>query len=195
MVRVLHAVDAAFARGDDLLVRPFSIELSRGERASLSLPTDRAATIAARMVAGIVKATAGTLFIGDFDPRLQPVQAKRAIGFVPSAGRFGDGSREPLFAPSLRETVDLHAALYEVPRADARRAAFAVLDSFDDAGDEALALALALIRPVALLVLDRPSPGLLGRLDAVVPSETAILTTARAPSRPPAPPLLAGLTR
>src|SRR5580698_3134304 len=122
MVRVLHAVDAAFARGGDPLVPPFSIELSPGERAGLLMPTDRAAAIGARMAAGIVKATGGTLFIGDFDPRLQPVQAKRAVGDVPWAGRCGEGPREPLFTPSLGEVVDLHAALYEVPRDVARRA-------------------------------------------------------------------------
>jgi hypothetical protein len=194
MVRVLHAVDAAFARGGDALVPPFSLELSPGERGGLRMPTERAAAIGARMAAGIVKATGGTLFIGDFDPRLQPVQAKRAVGFVPWGGRFGDGPREPLFTPSLREVVDLHAALYEVPRGAARERAFAVLESFDDVGDEALALALALIRPVALLVLDRPSAGLRARLDAVVPPGTAILETVHAvPIAPGA--RLVGLTR
>jgi hypothetical protein len=195
MVRVLHAVDAAFARGGDSLVPPFSIELRPGERGALRMPTERAAAIGARMAAGIVKATGGTLFIGDFDPRIQPVQAKRAVGFVPWAGRFGEGPREPLFAPGPREVVDLHAALYEVPRDAARRSASAVLAAFDDAGDEALALALALIRPVALLVLDRPSAGLRARLAAVVPPGTAILETARASPVPTAAPPLAGLAR
>ncbi len=179
MVRALRAVDAGFQRRHEVLVPPFSIELAAGDRATLAMTTGPAASIAARMAAGIVKATTGTLFIGDFDPRIQPVQAKRTIGFVPRSGRFGgDAPRAPLSAACVREIVDLHAALYEVEQAAARRAAFGVLSAFSAVDDATLALALALIRPIALLVLDRPEPALAARLEDVVPQHTAVVSTA-----------------
>jgi hypothetical protein len=165
-----------------VLVPPFSIELATGERTRLGMPTARAASIAARMVAGIVKPTSGSLFVADFDPRIQPVQVKRMVGFVPRDGVFGDDPREPLLAPSTREMVDLHAALYEVDPNEARRAAESVLGSFESVDDVALAFSLALIRPIALLVLDQPPASLLARLSEFVGERTAVLTTEGAPA-------------
>ena len=196
MLRVLRAVDAAFALPGAAPVSPFSIELEPGERGSLFLPSRASASIAARMAAGIVKPTSGTLFIADFDPKLQPVQAKRVVGFVPVGGAFGDVPREPLLAGDRSEVIDFHAALYEVDPATARRRAHAVLSLFETATDEALALALALMRPIALLVLDQPSTFLAGMAPSLSGGRIAVLTTSTAPLAQPEPqPSMAGTAR
>jgi hypothetical protein len=184
-VHALRAVDARFERDGDAIVPPFSLELLAGERASLRLPDARAASVAARMAAGVVKATCGTLFIGDFDPRIQPVQAKRLVGFVPRGGAFGGSGRLPWIsragpgaaARDRCEVVDFHAALYEVDREDARRRVRAVLSLIDEDDGAGFALALALIRPIALLVVDEPSARFERYVADVVAPDTAVLTT------------------
>lgn len=201
-VPALRAVEVRFERDGHEVVPPFSLELLAGERAQLPMPNMRAASVAARMAAGVVKATCGTLFIGDFDPRIQPVQAKRLVGFVPRGGTFGGSARLPWIsrprfgAAAARdrcEIVDFHAALYEVEREVARRrvrAVIATIGALDDAG---FALALALIRPIVLLVLDEPS---LERYVAeVVAPHTAVLTTIDASTVTPPATSLAGATR
>ena len=72
--RVLHAAGATFARDGVTLVPPFWLDVCAGERASLALRDARAAKVAARMVAGIVKTTCGTLLVCDFDPRIHDLR-------------------------------------------------------------------------------------------------------------------------
>jgi ABC-type Na+ transport system ATPase subunit NatA len=195
MLRVLRAVDAAFEPPRTAGVAPFSVALEAGERGGLTLPSAAAASIAARLAAGMVKITGGTLFIGDYDPRIQPVQAKRMVGFVPRDGRFGDAPREPILVPDLRAVVDFHAALYEVERDVARRAAAAVLDAFGGQSDLAVACALALIRPVALLVLDQVPAAAEEIVAGLAGERTAILTTRWAAVQPTAHRALAAAGR
>ncbi|MBD5656946.1 MAG: hypothetical protein IAI50_17465, partial [Candidatus Eremiobacteraeota bacterium] len=71
---VLRAVDASFAR-DDLTVESFAFALPAGESIDLSQPTARAASTAARMCAAIVKPSSGTIFVGDYETRLQAPEA------------------------------------------------------------------------------------------------------------------------
>jgi ABC-type multidrug transport system ATPase subunit len=167
-------VNATFARDDTVLVAPFSIELDAGERRTLTFADARAASIGARMAAGIVKPTSGKLLICDFDPRIQPVQAKRLAGYVPYNGDFG---WDPVRAGGRPDEIDLRAALFEVPRADARRRVKATLEALGASGDFAFAVALALIRDVALLVLDRPPPALEARVAEIVAAKVAVLST------------------
>jgi ABC-type multidrug transport system ATPase subunit len=185
-VHALRAVAARFERDGHEVVPPFSLELLAGERVQLRMPNARAASVAARMAGGVVKATRGTLFIGDFDPRIQPVQAKRLVGFVPRGGGFGGSRRLPWISRSPHniadgrercEVVDFHAALYEVEREVARRRVRAVLSAVGVRDDAGFALALALIRPVVLLVLDEPSASLEQYVAEVVAPHTAVLTT------------------
>ncbi|MEO6990642.1 MAG: hypothetical protein ABI346_07495 [Candidatus Baltobacteraceae bacterium] len=180
---ILRAADATFAREGATLVAPFSLRVVPGERACLEAPDARVASLRARMLAGIVKVTSGTLSIGEFDPRIQPVQAKRLIGFVSAALAPGDGE-----CPLDRATIEAHADLWDVDRALARAAAADVTVRLGLGGAYARALALTLIRPVALLVLDRPPPELeaivserLGLRCAVVSSRVTAPATLRTP--------------
>ena len=167
---MLHAVDAAFERDGALLVPPFSLDLAPGERAALGFPDARAAKIAARMLAAIVKPTRGTLLIGDFDPRVQPVQAKRLVGFVPAIG-------EPAAPPCREGAIGVCAALFEVPLEVARSRVGAVLDALAADDEVSFAIALALMRPLQLLVVDRPPPDRIKRLDDVLDAQTAVACT------------------
>jgi ABC-type Na+ transport system ATPase subunit NatA len=162
-MKILRVEDATFARGGVTLVEHFSIGVACGERAVLHQPTSDAAAIAARIVAGIVKPTTGRVYIGDYDARLQPAQAKRLVGFVPAAGFTGS---ERAFARS----VAFRADVWDIDARMARRRADDVVRALGGSLDGYVwAVALALIPTIALLVLDRPPPALLDAVAELAP--------------------------
>jgi ABC-type thiamine transport system ATPase subunit len=170
----LRVVRASFARDGYELLAPFDLVLAAGESAELAEPSARAASLAARIVGGIVKPTSGEVYVGDFDTRLQPAQAKRAVAFVPANAEADDD-----FARSL----DLGAALHAVARAVALRRAneiFALLGR----GGYARAAALALVHEAALIVLDQPPPGVAEALAALRPAAALIATRVASGSAP-----------
>jgi hypothetical protein len=183
----LKILGACFERGGEELVAPFDLALPPAGRYLLVEPNARAASLAARIAAAIVKPTAGIVYVGDFDARLQPAQAKRLVGFVPAGGFTGDPHA---FSCQVR----LHADAWGIERSAARLRVSRVLDAAPNPAEPyARALALALIPAVALLVLDQP-PGSLGELAARLAPEAALLATEVAPALPlrvPAPSLVA----
>jgi hypothetical protein len=74
--------DASFANAT-ARAGPLTLDLEPGGRVALTFSSSQEATIVALMAAGIAKATTGSVFIGDYDPRLQSVHCKRIAGFVP----------------------------------------------------------------------------------------------------------------
>jgi ABC-type Na+ transport system ATPase subunit NatA len=166
---VLRAAGAGFEREGHIIVPPLSLAVAAGSRREFCFSSEALATNTARMLAGIVKPTQGGIFIGDYNTRLQPVQAKRLVGFVPSG-------RAPLARDAFREIVAARATLWGVePKLAAVRVrdTLAMLESDD--GD-AQALALALIRPVELVVLDRPSRIFAMRASDIVLHDAAIVS-------------------
>jgi hypothetical protein len=141
---------------------PFSLELGRGERATLAQPDAVAAAVAARVAAAVVKPTYGVVHVGDFDSRLQPAQAKRLVGFVPERG-FGGSLRD------FERALGFRADVWGVAPAAMQRAAAATLATLGDALDAtyARAVALALAPGVRLIVLERPPPGAFERIAAL----------------------------
>ena len=160
---VLRAIGASFADPNGAVVGPFDRTLRAGERISLDASDSRVASIAARMFAAIVKPTTGAIYIGDYDTRLQPPQAKRRIGFVDRAGFGGDDHAFACEAAFRAEVWGL-----DVPVAVARaRDLLASLASRDAA--YARGIALALVPPVNLVVLDQPEPALGDAVRTIVP--------------------------
>ncbi len=152
-MNVLRIDRASFVR-DAEGVDPFSAEVAEGARVVREFPSERAAAIAARLAAGIVKPTSGAVFIGEYQTRIQPVQAKARVAFVArdtAAFARGPFARELLF----------FADIYGIDRAEAERRARAALAALGG-DDYARAVALALIREAPLLVLDRPPEHLFG---------------------------------
>ena len=180
---VLRAVEATFIRDGRTYVEPFSVELGSGESATLTCRDATSARIAARIAAGIVKTTSGTLLVCEFDPRIQPVQAKRLTGYVPAQGAFGDS--DAASRATRDDITELHAALFEVPNDEAQRRVRATLAALNGEDPECFAVALALMRPISLLVMERPSETLAARVAAMLPAHTALLQT-RTPVETPA---------
>lgn len=167
---VLRAIDASFAGAGETVVGPFHVALRPGERIAIEEPTARAASIAARIFAAIVKPTAGAIYVGDYDTRLQPPQAKRRLGFVDCAGFGGD---DHAFACEAAFRADVWGL--EVPAAIGRaREVLAALAAGET--PYARGIALALIPEVSFLVLDQPEPAIGEAVRAIVPALALIET-------------------
>jgi ABC-type Na+ transport system ATPase subunit NatA len=183
-VKSLRAADVTFARDGVELVEPFSLSLDRGQTAQLSQPNERAASIAARICAAIVRPTHGTVYVGEYETRLQPPQAKRLVGFVDAAGFEGD-------AHALRCEVAFRADVWNLDKVAAQARANEILAALGD-GPYARSVALALVADVALVVLDRPAELFVARVRELVPDAAILHTQAVAlPTSAPAPELSA----
>ena len=140
---------ATFGR-DQIIVAPVNIALDEGEQFDVVCDSDLAASVLARLAAGIIKCTTGTVFIGNFDPKIQPVQVKRLVGFVPR-DHFG-------VLPDRAAYFSYRAALWEIEKRQAIARGESLLQRFDGLpAEQALLLAGALLHRPHLLVLDRPT--------------------------------------
>jgi len=176
---ILRVTDAHFVR-DVELITPFSVTLESGQHARLTQPNETAAKIAARIAAAIVKPTYGSVFIGDFDARLQPPQAKRLVGFIPTNGF--DGSTR-----TFAREIKFRAQVWNLELATLERNAAAVLSALEDLHpDYARTVALALAPDVDLIVLECPTDDAFVRIAALRPD--AAIFTANAANVPPSPP-------
>ena len=147
---LLEMRDAAFdVRGAEI-VSPTTIALGEGERLGYACSTERSAAIVAMMAAGIARPSSGSVFIGAFDPRIQPVQVKRIAGYVPHEA-------VPHEFSSFARYVEYRAALWGLPRAQTVVHARLLLERLEGV-HEAFAYPLvgALLAVPRLLVLDRP---------------------------------------
>jgi ABC-2 type transport system ATP-binding protein len=182
-VIVLRALGASFARAGLEIVPRFDLRAASGETVTLARANPFAASVAARMCAAIVKPTTGFVYVGDYETRLQPPQAKRLVGFVDAAGFAGD-------AHVFRCETAFRADVWGVDVRGAHARAEAVIEALGPAarGAEARyarAVALALSTDVEALVLDQPSPRIAERVRAFAPhlaivQTRATLTTAAA---------------
>ncbi len=141
---------ASFARGGRTIVPPITLALGENERLAHACDDDASASTMALLAAGLVKPTAGRVFIAAFDPRIQPVQVKRIVGYVPHEALPHD------FA-SFTRYIEFRATLWGLPRAHSIVRARALLARLEGV-HEAFAYPLvgALLSQPRLLVLDRP---------------------------------------
>ncbi|MBD5654711.1 MAG: hypothetical protein IAI50_05970 [Candidatus Eremiobacteraeota bacterium] len=108
-----------------------------------------------------MKPSSGTIFVGDYETRLQAPEAKRRVGFVDAAGFEGDDY-------AFRCEVAFRADVWSLdPRAAQERARDVLASLGNDA--YARAIALALVADVALVVLDQPATRVVKRVRELVP--------------------------
>lgn len=171
---VLRAVDASFAR-EEVLVEPFNFVLHSGERVDVGQPNARAASIAARMCAAIVKPSAGTIFVGEYETRLQAPEAKRRVGFVDAGGFAGDEH-------AFRCEVAFRADVWGLGARGAQARARDVLAALGQSA-YARAIALALVADVFAVVLDQPGARVVEGVRALVPAAGIARTCVAVASR------------
>jgi ABC-type taurine transport system ATPase subunit len=149
-VALLEMRAASYSRAGQTLVPPITLTLGESDRRAYACGDETAASIIALMAAGLVKPAAGRVFIAAFDPRIQPVQVKRIVGYVPHEALPHD------FA-SFTKYIEFRATLWGLPRAQSIVRARSLLAQLDGV-HEAFAYPLvgALLSEPRLLVLDRP---------------------------------------
>lgn len=147
---LLEMREAAFTASGNDIVPATTLQLDEGEHLAYACATEKSASTLAMMAAGVVRPTSGRIYIGAFDPRIQPVQVKRITGYVPHEAIVHEFS-------SFTRYVEYRAALWGLPRAQTVIRARALLEQLDGV-HEAFAYPLvgALLAEPRLLVLDRP---------------------------------------
>lgn len=142
--------EAAFARDGVRLAGPLDVDLPRGGRIALSFADARKAFVAALLACGGAKCTSGAVFIGGFDPKIQPTQCKRLAGYV---------SHEllPLEFASFDRYIEYRAALWSLDPERAVARGRLMLERLAGVHESfAYPLVGALVADPPLLVLDRP---------------------------------------
>lgn len=163
LVQIAH-VTKSF--GEKVALRDVSFSVPRGQICGLLGPNGAGKTTLFRLLMGILKATAGDLFIAGYDAFEDRVTLKRLIGFLPD---------EPVFYSYLsgREVLELSAAMHGL---DVRSAMDRIMplisrlrlaDELENYAEDysrgmkkKLGLLLAMLHEPRLLVLDEPTNGL-----------------------------------
>jgi ABC-2 type transport system ATP-binding protein len=151
--------------GTRTAVSGLSLSLPGGEIFGFLGPNGAGKTTTFKMIAGLLRPTAGTVRVLGMDVGEFPVETKRVIGFVPDT---------PLLYEKLTaiEYLRFVADLYEIPRSEADRKGYDLLrmfdldgvaedliDSFSHGMKQKTALAGALLHDPKLLILDEPTAG------------------------------------
>jgi ABC-2 type transport system ATP-binding protein len=148
-----------------LAVDGLSLAVRRGEFFGFLGRNGAGKSTTIKMLVGMLRPTAGVAYVGGIDVWREPLLAKTVMGVLPE--------RLNLYERLTgRELIEFAGAMYDIPRAEARRRAGALLDALllsDDADKmvvdysvgmrKKVALAVALIHRPQALLLDEPFEG------------------------------------
>ena len=152
--------------GDLLAVDAVSFEIQRGEVVGFLGPNGAGKTTTMRMLTGFLPPSDGTAVIGDADIFEQPLEARRAVGYLPET--------PPLYPEmDVEHYLRFVASLHDVPRrqrkeavdralercglADVRRR---VIGALSKGYKQRVGIAQAIVHTPPVLVLDEPTVGL-----------------------------------
>ncbi|MGB2983218.1 MAG: ABC transporter ATP-binding protein [Candidatus Bipolaricaulia bacterium] len=142
------------------------LSLNAGETLCLMGPNGAGKTTLVRQVAGLLRPTAGDIWVGDIHVNAHPRRAKEVIGYQPQ-------HLHGLNELTLGEALYYFGRLKRLSRQDTREAIAQLEDEFalreslrsrvghlSGGMRKLLSLCIALLAPVKLLVLDEPTAGL-----------------------------------
>ena len=151
-MHVLRMLEASYAHRGKTIVPPTTLRIGPGERMAYACANAREAEALAMMAGALLRPTGGTILIGEYDPRVQPVHCKRIAAFVPH-------DPLPLNRIDADRFIDYRAALWDIDRAQARKHAQRLLERLDGLHEAfAYPVIAALLPSPQLVVLDRPQP-------------------------------------
>ncbi len=152
--------------GSFTAVDAISMQVPKGTLMGFLGPNGAGKTTTLRIIAGILRPTAGRVFIGDYDVHTQPVEAKQRLGFIPDrpfvydkltgaeflrfvAGLYGqDGQLVERRVDELLEIFELSSWKNEL------------VESYSHGMRQKLIISSALIHRPELIVVDEPMVGL-----------------------------------
>ncbi|MBH9536573.1 MULTISPECIES: ABC transporter ATP-binding protein [Novosphingopyxis] len=140
-----------------------SFDVERGSIFGLLGPNGAGKSTLINILAGLVNKTGGHASIWGFDINENPRNAKASIGIVPQEIMF-----DPFFSP--RQTLDLQAGLYGVPKAKRQTDALLRAVHLEDKADaysrtlsggmkRRLLIAKAMVHSPPVIILDEPTAG------------------------------------
>ena len=168
-MHILRMRDAAYVRRGETIVAPTNLDLAPGEHVTRPCNGAHEAEGLAMMAAALARATAGSVTIGEYDPRVQPVHCKRIAAFVPH-------DPLPLSQIDARRYVAYRAALWDIDVQLAHRRAHELLARLHGLHEAfAYPIVCALLPAPQLLVLDRPLAASVAQISAA--ADCAIFIT------------------
>src|SRR6201996_8939229 len=152
-------------------VRGVDLTVHDGEIVGFLGPNGAGKTTTLRMLTTLLRPTAGSATVAGADLLANPLDVRKKIGYVPQAIGETMGGTDPNCLV-IEELLD-QAALYRLPRNEARRRAGVLIDQLDLGGLEQrlvktlsdgqrrrLEIALGLLHQPPLVFLDEPTTGL-----------------------------------
>jgi len=163
---MIEATDLSKRYGDVVAVDAVSFRVERGEVVGFLGPNGAGKTTTMRMLTGFLPPTDGSASIAGHDVFEEPLEARRAVGYLPEF--------PPLYPEMTVESfVDYVARLKDVPRARRReavdraleRCALAdvsrrVIGTLSKGYRQRVGLAQAIVHDPPVLILDEPTVGL-----------------------------------
>ncbi len=163
---MIEARDITKRYGDFLAVDGVSFEADAGEVLGFLGPNGAGKTTTMRILTGFLPATDGTALIDGHDIFLEPLAARRAIGYLPES--------PPVYPEmDVRGYLDYVAKLKDVPRGERRdavdrameRCGLAevhrrVIGALSKGFRQRVGLAQAIVHDPQVLILDEPTVGL-----------------------------------
>jgi ABC-2 type transport system ATP-binding protein len=152
--------------GDKLAVDSLDLVVAEGEFFCYLGPNGAGKTTTIKMLTGLVRPTSGSARIGGFDVQVEPLEAKRRIGYIPDT---------PFLYDKLtgRELMRFVAGLYRMPdqefaeRCDELLATFEIahvadrlIESYSHGMRQKLSFASCFLHAPKVVVVDEPWVGL-----------------------------------
>jgi len=110
--------------GPQVAVRKLDLDIPAGQLVGLLGPNGAGKSTTIKILTGMLLPTSGTAEVGGFDVVQDPLNVKRIIGYVPETGAVFE-------ALTGWEYLQLVAALYRIPEADATRRIERFAEFFD----------------------------------------------------------------
>lgn len=147
---------------DVLAVEPLCLTVEPGETLALVGPNGSGKSTLLKAAAGLVRATAGHVFIGGRDVARHGREARRAVGYMPQRLGFPEGAtpHEILRLIARLRDTDLERPEQLLERVGLENVLDRQIETLSGGMRQRLGLAIALLGDPSVLLLDEPSAAL-----------------------------------